>query len=831
MKLHGWKQKCIALLLAGSMMYCGCHKAITKDEETTTSKEPSSQTEVLLESESESSTEESSGTESESTSEKSSETKETRELDLQIPEDAILRDIKENLLSKKKSSTEEVLLGSNGRYRINNLSTSADSLLLLDLYVEFLFSEEGYEFAKSSGDDSGSLDEYREKFKQLVPQYSQILDDDYHLKQMPVERMIIAFTSVFDPSMIEEDTLQKCISEGFKFMITDPQIRSDVEKTLTSDRITGDCIYMLTIALAMNSDFDVEIHIMPMNYRQEMKEFKTVVKYGKKIDNKINGVAKISVRNAFSDKYSAKNLMVEKDKKEAEDLLAKLEQLREDSDTQTSDISTNGSPLLRVSFDDVLRSEYKYYGKGKWTYTSGFMGTTSMFSYDDPEKYMNIIEEIVTSACLSRIQTYKMYEAFEPDFSNPYDQSKLAKEYPNGTYQVVEFYVKDDSFWMYEIIRQNDELIYYEGLTINHVLADGQDYPEHADEYEYGGVKGEMYFRPTMEDVFYEANGFDGHGSLDFLLKETPDTYTFLYGIPVKCGSSDFYCEVFESGAMRETILLDPDGYPFAGWKWSEEKIILGANDNEAICGAGLALMQGIITRDMDPDIEEYLDHARTHIGVPGQDPKSVNQTAADWIKADQKEQGLPDLTAEIKKESKEYSDSPVVKEYMDYFASRKEYKLETWTFGNFRFEHEIVTADNMDFYHISNVHSHDNSFDYDFLYIALGDYVYQGNPEKPRKYPKDSYFTREEVDLQLPEPLTPSNSHKKEFITAYDATIDGDSYIVEEWKLDGEKITYFCKDGRIAGFSFKDLGHKMVCHIVDFSKTADDSLLREPTS
>ncbi|MBO4688675.1 MAG: hypothetical protein J5636_09205, partial [Clostridiales bacterium] len=513
---------------------------------------------------------------------------------------------------------------------------------------------------------------------------------------------------------------------------------------------------------------------------------------------------------------------------EAEVLLSKLEELRISSGTEEDAKPVDYPTLITIKFEDTYKTTYAYLGDGKWKYSSGYFNKTSLFTFTEEEKYMPLVDEIIAIASLPQIQNFRSIpDAFEADFSHTYDQSKMAKELGKN-YQAVTYYVKEDAYWGTILNGNKDEFIYYEGLTITSIMKDGQTFFEHADEYEYGGVPGEMYFRPSMEDVFYEATKFDGHAGLDFLMNEISENGTFLYGFPVACGTETYNCEIFDMGKYRQGVLLDASGLPYAGWKWLEGDTHLGDNENETICKEGLALMESIAVAEIDPEIDEYLDHARTHIGKTGEDPITKTQTALEWIKEDQKEQGLSDLTANVTK-GDIYPESQVVQEYLDFFISHEPFKIELWSFSNFTMDHEVLTIDGMDFYHSSIVRSHDNSFDYDFIYIALGDYVYQGGQEGLRKYPKDSYFTQKEVDLQLPEGLTPTASHMPKFMTAYDATIDGEKYIVEEWGNKDKTITYFCKDGKIVGFSFMDKGHKIVYHVVDFEKKADASLLVVP--
>ena len=188
---------------------------------------------------------------------------------------------------------------------------------------------------------------------------------------------------------------------------------------------------------------------------------------------------------------------------------------------------------------------------------------------------------------------------------------------------------------------------------------------------------------------------------------------------------------------------------------------------------------------------------------------------------------GFFDITGPVT-EGDALDTSPVVQGYIDYFQSLQPFTLEMWTFGAYRIEEDVLSFDGKDFYNFVDVSSHDGSFDYDLTRVLIGDTIYTcGSDGMQRADPKSEYCTDSEILYSLPDIFIPT--HTVKFNRAYNGTLDGVEYVIEEWSYQGETFTFFCRDGEILAVKFHRFGELMYCYFAKFSRSADSGLIRKP--
>ncbi|MBO4496212.1 MAG: hypothetical protein J5752_10195 [Clostridiales bacterium] len=848
-----FSKRLVSVLLGAALLLSGCTGKKTSEETAVTTTEVTTETTTeVTTKEQVTSTEE---TESETTSDETGSTASSGSVSsgTYMPPDNMIKNLVAEMKQDQVLTSDMVLvLCENGQYKMTSGLNAIREMA--PLMIEYDFSEERLndykEYAESKQDMT--LDEYREAQKKNYTRQDldKYLDDNYHLKERPEGRVFVTVYSELGASFDNDALIEECIRAGFTLFDTDPRLKESLDDALHGDYVHGNTAEYMGVLLEFDSDMNIRVQagIEPFNGKEIMTE--TVIENSNaKIENQFQGTAQVKVANAFRYRYAADDVDLELNENDAKELFERLVALREDTAVTSSDLEgkVGMSPSVIITFEDTYKSRFTYISDGIWQYTSMTFHFDQYFQPKDQEAAERLLDELRMLASLPVISdTRDLPGSLKADFSRTYDSPMLSDEYPNGNYQALVFHLQKDSYWYYLHSEEGEGVFYFEEMHSESSVGTGRPNVISQDEYEYAGIPGEMYYRPDMTDVFYPAEEFAGHGSLSYLLKEKEDAYRFLYGIDVSNGTEKYRADVYENTKYRLAVLMDEQGVPFAGWKWNDEREDWDATKVEGIY-PGIGIIRDIVTQDWNPEIEEYLEHARAHLagsgsqtgqsgssgsngqGAPGTgsgSDSSATKSAVDWIREDQDAEGLPDLTGKIKK-GDSIDHSPVMKDFLDYLDNDGPYSLEYWAFGCFKKYHGVLTVQDMDFYHSEIVASHDNSFDFDFLYVALGDYVYQGSIEDPKRYPKDEYFTEREVRLQLPDPLTPEKEHT--FKRAYEGTIDGRAYTIEEWSVGGKDVIYYCQDGRLVGFRSVENGYTMFYHVVGFSESADEDLLVVP--
>jgi len=824
--MKSFKGKALAVLLSATLLISGCHKAIEKETEEDTGSVTAS---------------ESRESESEETDTTSDDSKNRKRGELQAPPDALIKEFAKVLAAQNQGIGQECYAGLSvdGSYKKSNATLSL--MEVYSLWVEYEFSEEAYEEYKKEHPAKASmtLDEYRQEKLLEDSDFSALLDDDFRLKTRPSTRALIGFEAR-NINLDDTDVYEQCVREGFNLLLSDPDLRKSLELAIQSDHADGGAAMTAGIYLSLDGKKGIRLTAQVYTLGGETLSAETTVDCDIELSNELEGPSDVSVINAFRRMYACRAIDLEISEEETPALFERLEKLRENSDIDSSLINNDtlrSNELVKLYFNDTFESEYSYCGEGIWCYESYYLSLREYFRPKDKETAERLLDELITLTSLPEISAYyqknqenQKNTKLTADFGVTYDKSVLASDYPSGNCQIVSYYVNDRCEWTYILIKDGDALFYFEGDNKEtDATVGGQTVIEHEYEYEYAGREGEMYYRPNTEDVFFPAEQFEGNGSLDFVLKETAQPYTFLYAFRVTDGTDDYHCEIYERDLERMAILVDSEGNPCAGWRFNGE---IKEQADHVTFDNGVSVIQGIVTIETDPGIDEYLEHARAHKGVPNATPTpktDPNMSAADWIEYDQEELGLPNYMGAFQK-GKDIDGSPVVSAYLDRFKNGEPFSMDWWQLGQGRYEWNTLTVRGMDFYHSKVVSSHNpNTSGYDMLYLALGDYIYQGAIEDARRYPKDDSFTEREVQLQLPYALQPNREF--EFIQAYEGTLNGEEYVIEEWTADHDKVIFFCQNGEVKGFRLIDNGVNTVCHILGFETKARDSLLVEPES
>ena len=758
------------------------------------------------------------------------------------PQDSILKTIVADLMNNTSLTSNDkiMVLCDNGEYKVDNIISALMTFTALS--SEYEFSEECYAYRKENVNTYKglTLDQYRDKVKEYMSdaEFKKNFDDDYHLKNRPETRVLVTIDSALGDFVKDKDLLLECLKKGFALYGSDPELKEMIDLSIGSEPVNGKMVQNMGLILQFDSQQNIRVRAGVYTYaHKEIYKEVIVPSNLDKVENVLQGSAKIEVKNVFLNQYSSESFTMEKTGSAAEALLKRLEDAREKgsiSDDASQEIKDRNKAVTIV-FEDTYQSRYSYEGNGIWLYQSGAFRMHDFFRIDDEKENERLLDELCMEAGLPILSEKNGGKTMNADFSKIYDQPALADTYPQGNTQLVWYYVNPETDWYYMRCIEDDATYYQERMSRTYQADDGQNVPENWDEYEYAGVPGEMYYRIDMKDVFMQAEKFEGFGSLDYLLKEKEDPYTFCYGLDVINGTQTLRCDIYRNSVKRLAVILDQNGVPTCGWTWREEGVVQERGQTKFNLCSGLGIIEAIQMNDWNPAIDEYLEHARDHMIYPGdQDPNgrgntgngNSNKSAADWIRYDQKQEGLPDLTDKIVKgDSIDHSDA--VQHYLDYLAQGKPYTMILSYFGAFMSYHDMLTVRDMDFYHTIQMQSHDNAGDMDFLYLALGDNIYMGSIEDPQVYPKGDSFSIAEVQMQLPDALSPAKEHT--FLRAYEAKVDNTDFVIEEWSVEGETVIFYCMDGAIIGFRANVNGFTMIYHLLWFEEKADESLLKEP--
>ncbi len=750
-----------------------------------------------------------------------------------LPPDNVAKQLlKEAKDPDSQNSDNVIVLCADGKYKV--VPTLSIILEFYEFTLEYNFTEEKLKKEQETKPEYANLtlDEFR---KRQVGKYDQsdidtYLDSDYRLKERPNDRVGVIVSYALGDTFDDDEYLEKCIMAGFAQLNTDPELKASMDDALSDKVINGNTAQSVTVSLEYDAEQNIRVVTMIYTYDKVYIESEITFKNeNAKLTNTFKGNAKISVSNVFTQRYASRNFEMEWDEDEAQVLFDRLEKLRKNSSSpkETLDAETNLPGTVQVTFEDEFQSKYSYLRDGIWRYQSFALNSDIYFAVNDQKENMRLLDELRTYASLPEINNSNRMR-LQADFATTYDKPVLQDQYPQGNSQRVRYYVNDVAYFEYTCYAKGDAAYYHEFMYSNDVA---MNYTFTKDEYEYGGVSGEMYYRTEMPDVFWTADRFEGYGSLDPLLKESEDPYTFEYGFAASDGGKSFHVDVYSNSMYRLALCMDANGVPFAGWKWSDTSALQERDAKKMAWKAGMAIIQTIVTMDQDPKLDQFMEHAGSHTIIQGdEDTQSsttttANRKAEDWVRADEKEEGLPDLTGKITNIGDEIDFSPVVQDYLEYFEGGRPYYMELYCFGGSQKNHEILTVKDMDFYHSVSMLSHESDQTIEYQCVALGDTTYLKSGDDLFTEPKAADFSNKDVLEQLPDALSPLKTHT--FVKAYPATIGDLEYVIEEWLVEGQPTLFYCYDGDLSGFLTTVNDTSYTWHLNWFEIQAKDSLLK----
>ncbi|MBR2750716.1 MAG: hypothetical protein IKD90_06270 [Clostridiales bacterium] len=795
----GWKHKAMALLLTGStiMGVAGCRKKST--------------TETTLEKREES---------------VSGQTENTNPIPVEIqePSERFMEQIKENF-GQGLDSSDAFFIGADGSFKFNPLMSNLDANQTPQFFY-YLFSEEAFQKAKEQDKKYAglSLEEYRDRLKEDYPQYLKFLDDRFQLKdKLPPERIMIFFPSTYVFKECGNDKLMECLQAGIELLYKDERIKSRLQDTVSSDDISGEDIQQVNINYSLDEENNIVVNVELLTYAQESTLYQTTIAWGKDVENEVFGPPYITTWQAKKDYADKIYKPVHINLNYA--FFDKLESLRKEHGANEQRVPELDSDWrLSVEFLDAENNKYFYYGDGKWAYSNSLYGIRSCFEVPLEQENDKIVDEMLTYLCLStQWKKIGLKESYTCDLSNCYSDSRLSPKYKNANKQEISYcFGEDDETWKYSVLLDGTNRKYNEDtvfkLMNNYTGALFEIWDDH---YEYAENETEKYYRVNLAGNEYsEADHFEGNGNQYLLLLDPTDPCTFEYGFTVGDDENSYAVEIYKSNDSRLAVFLDQDGMPFAGWQWFEKT----QNEND-IFREGFAIIESIQTTKEDTDLTSYFEVAKQNPAQIGPNQSGSQKSKADQIRDEQKRLGLPDLTAQVVK-GKTYQDSPVVQSFFDNLAKHDDFTLEYYTLEEYFSERSKITTRGYEFVAEITAESADHS-------EPLSNRIWKTNgiadiPDaesigEPGK--NDSFW--ENYSDQLPKAFVQT---KYSFlIEAYDATLNGEPYIVEEWEVGNrgnkQRFLYFCKDGRVVGFRRSDMKLDSVTHIVSLRDGTDEAL------
>jgi len=829
-----WKRRTVAVLLTGSVILGGCRARNTKESST--------------------------DTEEESTAEQTEQTEQTEApvhepVTLAMPDETFFKALRDEH-GLDGNYGDHFVIGENGKYRHVSYGMAASrSIYTLvdasqaDMYIAFLFSEEGYNYMKSKDVNYSrmSLDDYRHVMENNYPRYDKILDDDYNLVQMPLERVAITVEPEFDIAGIDLDKYMESVEEGFRIMTTDPDLKTRIEDAINTPTIDGNSILQVVFHLMLDKDKNIVVSVELESFKQEtLLTVQNTVSFGMDIQNTMLSVPYITTRQGFVEELVENDkIYIQEDIYHSYEFFERLDAFHTEYGTneqQVQEIPDN--ELICVEFSDTFKTRYYYFGEGKWAFEQKLIGDKRTFEVSDQGVNNKYADELLARIGLNLLSIDLLraepitYDIFSSFYSNP----KLSKEYKDANEQRVSFYSYDDDTWDFYVLRNGEDFQYCEkntlGWTNNYT---GMQEDTYYDFYEYIQSGNEKYSnRSSVSKDYQVTSAFGGKGSTYLLMQDPDEKFSFEYGFTAKDGEESISCEVYKSENCRMTLLLDEKGMPFAGWTWFEKTPEMGKM-NTHLYKQGLTIMPSISTKKSDTDLSQVLDKIKQAPNGEKKDIVGVDKPVEELLHDWQKEMNLPDLTAQAVK-GKGYQNSQVVQDFMDLLDQHNDFMADFWTWDDYWCEHTKVTTKEDDFVYAST------AYDYDSVVRDLGnsdtvwkttgyelgkkDSDYLGDPGK------NDYFwqTVGHGPVGWPKALTPSS--KSKFIAAYDATIDGEDFIVEEWEWmsiqrsqktfgDRMQIIYFCKDGKVVGFTERKDDEISTTYLMEFKEGTDEELFK----
>ena len=775
----------------------------------------------------------------------------------------------------------------NGTYRSTDVTALSNGFS--GIIAEYIFSAEYYQkYIQQAGKSKLSYDEFVEEMKKEMPNGTDLLDDDYKLKELPDERFFFSVSGRalhnqnIQPS---QELIEEAIRRGMTILFEEPLCQAHFEKYIKMDELVYDMPYAYGITIVWVSETSAYIIVEggALDSSKVFSKSEYVSLDGEPADLVVSCDSLM-----ISTKGYAGNSRIQYNVDDAARAQALVDELQEffeahyDADGDGNGpwydynymytMDNDGNVVSVFCYDDTEMT-FQYLGDGEWLYTDMF----------ENKRTFTVADEAENRAMLERIYEEAAQEAFwkcgdlmtivdgtwEIDWGSSsasdsgsssgsgsaYGTSRMADWLKDANYQTLYSYIDDREFRsVFQAWDDNSLMVCQNNVRQTDAKVNGIPTTEDVYYYEALVEDGVAYARNDTTPEYYELAdpgmaipdtpfverlaGCEFVGGYEVEFTEYPDDgkpenlagddagYGFdKNGIRIIADATRVpaYCEVYRSGNgagggfgyddQTIVILLTEEGNIIAGWEYGKQGLIV-----YYFIGLGRG----------DVDLSGDIAFAAENTADKNQQKKDdADKTAADWQLQDLTEHGFFDITGPVS-EGDTYSSSPIVQGYIDYFQALEPFTLEMWTFGAFKVKEAVLSFDGKNFYDFDDVSSHDGSFDYDITRVLLGDTIYTSSSDGSQRVDqKGPEYSDAEILYSLPAIFIPT--HTVTFQRAYNATLDGQSYIIEEWSYQGETFTFFCQDGEILAVKYREIGNMMYCYFAEFSKSADLDLIKKP--
>lgn len=478
------------------------------------------------------------------------------------------------------------------------------------------------------------------------------------------------------------------------------------------------------------------------------------------------------------------------------------------------------SEIILIS-DSLTRSSFYYLGNNEWLY-SDLITNRARFTLDE-ETNRFLLDQLRSEAAISAItvnaysEIRKLPDAFAVDWTSSYTSPRLSDSQKNTNSQYSSAYIDQRRYQECIFTTSGDYLLYQQSdrERSNTGISDTPYYLD-SECYEYVTDGNDAFSRTDFTVVYYPADSFAGTYTpvpIGTLLSESG---TFLGGYEADSSSGKCTLEMYDLSGATWYLVLSESGEILSGWCAENSTLI------------AFTSLLNYDTEDPEADVKEVIEFAKNNTkSVKEKEAEDAKKTDAEWRKEDALEAGFFDLGEDLIK-GDPIDGSPVVESLISEALSTKTYTIEFYSYGNYRLHEYLMTADGQDYYSYQKTQSHDNSFDYDITNVVVGDSIYQYSTDSDiMVFPRKEGYTAEDPLFNLPEIFQPTSA--PEFHGAYEATMGGEEYVVEEWLEKGSLYTCFCKDGKLVAIKFMDQGGLYFGYFTRWEKTAEEKLLNAP--
>ena len=788
--------------------------------------------------------------------------RDTSKITIGIPDDNMISG-----LASRFGATGSVLFAytANGEYKESDMTSY--STAYSEIIAEYVFSEEFYEQnIHKGGNTKTTYDEYVEQMKEQMPDEAELLGDDLKLKELPDERF---FFSIMGRALNQRQSpqpdrelLEEAVRTGMSMLFEDPLCQAHFEKYIKMDELVYDMPYIYGITIVWVSERSA--YVLVEGTTLDSSKFFSKTEYVS-LDGepaKLGGSVENLTISALGFAGEPRIKYNINDAEQSQALISDLMEFFEahsDADDgnpwrdydYANTMTIDGSIVSVFSYDETEMA-FQYLGNGEWFYTDMFENIRTFTVTDEKENH-DMLERIYEEA--ARAAFWKCGDlmtivngSWKVDWDKEYDSSRVTAEQKEANFEIMYKYIDEREFQ--SIFRASDDNSMYfceNKVRQTDAKVDGVPVTEDVDYYEFimeddvayarydtvpeyskvdtGSLVPGLSFAKTL-DLYEFVGGYEVDFT-EFANDEAPESLAGPdagYGFDANghrlISNTTYvpaYCEIYRAGDGYDdetiAILLTSDGHIIGGWEYGSD---------------GLIVYYFIGLGTMDVDLHEDIEFAEGNTAESNQQKKDdAEKTAEDWQREDLTAHGFFDLAGTVT-EGPAIDSSPVVQGYIDYFQSLQPFTIEMWTFGAYRVEETVLSFDGTDFYDFTDVSSHDGSFDYDLTRVLIGDTMYTtGSDGMQRSDPKSEYCSDSEILYSLPGIFIPT--HTVKFQRAYNGTLDGQEYVIEEWTDQGGTFTFFCRDGEILAVKYWEFGYTLYCYFAEFSRSADSDLIRKP--